>query len=151
MSSSTWCLRTGGAVMTAFFFGTVLLAQGQAAAAGGMAGSAKGAKEETCRIKGMVAKLADGTPLKNAIVRLENGDNREHTIAAKTSADGRYELRNVPPGRYKVTVTRNGYVEMEYGQLKPSDPGATLVLSSGETKDPINFRLIPSGCSRLTR
>ena len=48
MSSSTWCLRTGGVVMTAFFFGTVLLAQGQALA-GGMAGSAKGAKEETCR------------------------------------------------------------------------------------------------------
>ena len=139
-----WCLRTGSAVMTAFFFGTVLLAQGQAPAAGGMAGSAKGAKEETCRIKGMVVKLADGTPLKNATVRLENGDNREHTIAAKTSGDGRYELRNVPPGRYKVKVTRNGYVEMEYGQRKPSDPGATLALSPGETKEPIDFRLIPA-------
>jgi len=144
VSSSTWCLRTGGAVMTAFFSGTVLLAQGQALA-GGMAGSANGAKEETCRIKGMVVKLADGTPLKNATVQLENSEAREHTIAASTTADGRYELRNVPPGRYKVWARRNGYVEMEYGQLKPSDPGATLVLSPGETKDPINFRLIPAG------
>src|SRR5262249_10088247 len=72
------------------------------------------------------------------------GEDREHTIAAKTSADGRYELRNVPAGRDKLKVTRNGYVEMEYGQRKPSDPGATLALSEGENKESINFRLIPA-------
>jgi Carboxypeptidase regulatory-like domain len=63
-------------------------------------------KEATCRISGMVVKLADGAPLKGATVRVENGEDREHTIAAKTTADGRFELRNIPAGRYKDLLFR---------------------------------------------
>ena len=84
----------------------------------------KDTKEETCRVSGMVVKRADGVPLKGATVRLENGEDREPTIATKTTGDGRFELRNVPAGRYKLPVSRNGYVETEHGQKKPSDPGA---------------------------
>lgn len=101
-------------------------------------------KEETCRISGMVVKLADGAPLKGATVRLENPEDREHTIATRTTADGRFALKNVPAGRYKLMVSRNGYVETEYGQKKPSDPGAAFTLSPGQVKDDITFRLIPS-------
>jgi len=101
-------------------------------------------KDATCRISGMVVKLADGAPLKGATVRVENGEDREHTIAAKTTADGRFELRNIPAGRYKLIVSRNGYVAAEYGQKKPSDPGAAFSLSSGETKKDLLFRLIPA-------
>jgi protocatechuate 3,4-dioxygenase beta subunit len=101
-------------------------------------------KDATCRISGMVVKLADGAPLKGATVRVENGEDREHTIAAKTTADGRFELRNIPAGRYKLIVSRNGYVAAEYGQKKPSDPGAAFSLSPGETKKELLFRLIPA-------
>src|SRR6266851_5740479 len=41
-------------------------------------------KAETCRVSGMVVRLADGIPLKGATVRLENGEDHEHTIATKT-------------------------------------------------------------------
>src|SRR5258705_3864671 len=101
-------------------------------------------KEETCRISGMVVRLADGARLKGATVRLENGEDHEHTIATKTAADGRYELRNVPAGRYKLMVSRNGYVHQEFGQRKPSDPGATFTLSPGQTKTDVVFKLLPS-------
>src|SRR5438445_11110816 len=92
----------------------------------------------------MVVKLADGAPLKGATVRVENGEDREHTIATKTTADGRFELRNIPAGRYKLIVSRSGYVAAEYGQKKPSDPGAAFSLSSGEIKKDLLFRLIPA-------
>ena len=101
-------------------------------------------KEAACRISGMVVKLADGTPLKGATVRVENGEDREHTIAAKTTADGRFELRNLPEGRYKPIVSRNGYVAAQYGQKKPSDRGAAFSLSPGKTKKELLFRLIPA-------
>jgi len=130
--------------MAALLCGIGLLAQEQTPSSAAMAAAAKSTTQETCRIAGMVLKLTDGTPLKNATVQLENGDDHEHTIAAKTAADGRYELRNVPSGRYKLKVTRVGYVAMEYGQRKPSDPGATLTLSPGANKEQINFQLIPA-------
>jgi len=101
-------------------------------------------KEATCRVSGMVVRLADGIPLKGATVRLENGEDHEHTIASKTSGDGRFELRNVPAGRYKLVVSRSGYVETEYGQKKPSDPGAAFTLSPGQTKTDLIFKLIPA-------
>ncbi len=34
-------------------------------------------KEATCRVSGMVVRLADGIPLKGATVRLENGEDHE--------------------------------------------------------------------------
>jgi protocatechuate 3,4-dioxygenase beta subunit len=101
-------------------------------------------KQETCRVSGMAVRLADGIPLKGATVRLENGEDQEHTIATKTTGDGRFELRNVPAGRYKLVVSRSGYVETEYGQKKPSDPGAAFTLSPGQTKTDLIFKLIPA-------
>jgi protocatechuate 3,4-dioxygenase beta subunit len=150
MTLSKWRKLVGVVAFgVAFHFGTVVHAQdanGVSAPVGGAQAGSKATKdkEQTCRIAGMVTKLEDGTPLKNATVSLWNSDDKEHTIAAKTRSDGRYELRNVPPGRYKVKAFRNGYVAMEYGQLKASDPGAMLALSAGENKEPVNFRMIPA-------
>jgi protocatechuate 3,4-dioxygenase beta subunit len=50
----------------------------------------------------------------------------------------------VPAGRYKLVVSRSGYVETEYGQKKPSDPGAAFTLSPGQTKTDLIFKLIPA-------
>jgi hypothetical protein len=79
--------------------------------------------EGTCRVSGLVVKKADGAPLKNALVQLENNEDLDHTIVARTTADEHFELRNLPAGKYKLSISRNGYVEAEYGQRKPSDPG----------------------------
>ena len=100
--------------------------------------------EKTCRILGMVVKLADGTPIKNATVQLDHLEDRQRTIATKTTGDGRFELKSVPAGQYKLTVMRNGYVSAQYGQKKSSDPGAIFALSAGETKKDLMFRLIPA-------
>ena len=136
-----------GAVFCAGLLGVGARAQAPAQAApqaqGGAAKAGK-EKEETCRISGMVVKLADGTPLKGATVFLRNDEDREHNIATKTTADGRFALKNVPPARYKLGVSRNGYVSAEYGQQKPSDPGAMLTLSAGQVRNELMFRLIPS-------
>src|SRR5262249_23433055 len=80
----------------------------------------------------------------NATVQLSTESDREHTIATKTGADGRFALKNVPAGRYKLSVTRNGYVTAEYGQKKPSDPGTAFTLNAGEERKDLPFRLIPA-------
>jgi protocatechuate 3,4-dioxygenase beta subunit len=123
-------------------------ARGQARAAEGGKTASTGVgtvkeKETTCRVSGMVVRLSDGMPLKNATVQLENEEDHEHTIATKTGADGRFALKNVPPARYKLKIRRNGYVDWEYGQRKPSDPGAAFTLAAGEERRGLLFKLIP--------
>ena len=102
-------------------------------------------KEETCVVSGVVTRKGDGAPLKNATVQLVNGEDRDHKIAAKTGVDGRFELRNVPAGQYKIIVSRNGYVQCEYGQKKPNDPGATFTLRSGQAMSDLLFKLGRAG------
>ncbi len=102
-------------------------------------------KDDTCVISGLVVAKTDGAPLKGATVHLWSGDDREHTIAAKTGPDGRFELKNVPAGQYHMSVSRNGYFAVEYGQNKPSDPGAMFSLRPGEHKTDLMFRLGRAG------
>jgi hypothetical protein len=74
-------------------------------------------------------------------VQLVNDSDREHQIATKTTADGRFLLKNVPAGQYKLIVNRNGYVSQELGQKKPGDPGAMFTLKPGQQIDDLIFKL----------
>jgi hypothetical protein len=91
----------------------------------------------------MVVKLAGSVPLKSAIVRLNSVEDRTHAYAATTDADGRFTLKNVAPGRYRLSVSRNGFVDQEYGQKTPNDPGSILTLAPGQEMKDLLFRLIP--------
>jgi 5-hydroxyisourate hydrolase-like protein (transthyretin family) len=104
-------------------------------------------KAETCVISGMVVRREDSAPLKGAVVQLVNAEDqdRAHTIAAKSKADGRFELKNVPAGKYRLTVSRNGYFRSEYGQKKPSDPGATFSLVPGQRMSDLLFKMGRAG------
>jgi len=93
----------------------------------------------------MVIRVLDSAPLKNATVQLVSGEDREHTIATRTTADGHFELRNVPSGRYRLKVSRDGYVEQEFGQKKPTDPGAMFALRPGQKMSDLIFKLGRAG------
>jgi hypothetical protein len=99
------------------------------------------ADDQTCTVSGIVIRAQDSAPLKNATVHLANDADREHRIATKTSADGHFELKNVPPGQYKLRVSRNGYVTQELNQKKPGDPGATFTLRAAQRTTDLVFKL----------
>jgi hypothetical protein len=101
--------------------------------------------EETCVVSGLVVTKAESAPLKGAMVHLWSGEDREHTIAVKSGADGRFELKNVPAGQYHMSVSRNGYFAVEYGQNKPNDPGAMFSLRPGEHKSDLLLKLGHAG------
>jgi len=103
------------------------------------------ARKETCTLSGTVVRRLDGAPLRGATVWLGNDESHERTIATTTAADGRFELRNVPAGHYTLSVHRNGYVEAQYGQKKPNDPGSTLTLRPGQKLADLVFKLGRTG------
>jgi hypothetical protein len=101
-------------------------------------------KKDQCSIAGMVVKLAGSEPLKNARVRLLNQDDRALSRAVVTDPGGRFDLKGISPGRYRLVVHRDGFVSQTYGQKKPDDPGAVLTLRANQELRDVLFRLIPS-------
>jgi hypothetical protein len=99
------------------------------------------AKEETCVVSGVVVQAVDGAPLKGAMVRLVAEGDNDNRMGAKTGPDGRFELKNIHAGQYRLHISRNGFVATQYGQKKPGDPGATLRLLPGDKKTDLLFRL----------
>jgi hypothetical protein len=91
----------------------------------------------------MVVKLDGSAPLKSARVELGNAEDYSHAYAATTDEGGRFALKGVGPGRYRLSVSRNGFVNQEYGQKTPNDPGSILTLAPGQQVKDLLFRLIP--------
>jgi hypothetical protein len=102
-------------------------------------------KEDSCSVSGIVIKMADSAPLRKARVVLRGVVDPNRTVAAVTNADGRFALKNIEPGSYRLNVTRVGFVAEEYGQRKPDTPGAVLTLHPGQDLKDLQFRLIPAG------
>ncbi len=100
---------------------------------------------EECSVSGMVVKLAGSEPLKNATVQLQNPQDLAHTISVVTDAGGRFELKGIDAGRYRLKVSRTGFVTQEYGQKSPNDPGTEIRLSPGQNWRGLLFRMIPWG------
>ena len=97
-----------------------------------------------------------GTPLSRAQLTLtradlqnpqpnksvENADARSAPRPVFTDSEGRFVLRNVPPGPFKLLAERNGYVPQSYGQRSPDGGGTVLQLSAGASLKGITFRMI---------
>jgi hypothetical protein len=90
-------------------------------------------------IRGRITSLDTGKPLRRAQVRLTAWDMSART--ASTSADGRYEFRDVPPGRYTLRVERSGYLALNYGQRRPGEQGRPLEIADKEVVEKIDFGL----------
>jgi Carboxypeptidase regulatory-like domain len=103
--------------------------------------------QEPCVVAGQVVRLGEGTPLRKANVQLFNLDQEGTSMAARTAEDGKFRLDKVMPGRYRLMVTRNGYVPQEFGQRKSSDPPANLSLRPGQKMTDLFFRLTPAAAS----
>jgi len=98
----------------------------------------------TARVRGQVVAADTGTPLRRATVRVSSGELRINR-SVNTDADGRYELAELPAGRYNIFVTRNGYVALQFGQRRPFEAGKPLDVGHAQTVEKIDFALPRGG------
>jgi hypothetical protein len=87
----------------------------------------KAAVPRSATIRGRVTAADTGAPLRGAEVRLFEGAIRLTT----TNGDGLFELRDVPPGSYKLSVGRAGFITLQFGQRRPFDTPSTIKVIEG--------------------
>ena len=94
------------------------------------------------RITGRVLTM-EGTPLRRAQVRI--GGPEVAPKAALTDADGRYEFRDLPAGRFTLTATKSGYVTVQFGQTRPFESGKPIELSENQRVDKADITMPRGG------
>ena len=85
----------------------------------------------TSSIRGRVTTSDTGAPIRGAEVRLSI-DGRFSRLVT-TNGEGRYETRSLPAGTYKLTVSKTGFITLEYGQRRPFESSSAITIREGET------------------
>lgn len=94
----------------------------------------------TARILGRVVAADTGQPLRKAQVRIAANDAKVNRTTT-TDAQGRYEFKELPAGRYTVAATKGSFVTAIYGQRRPFEPGKPVDVSAGQAFDKIDLAL----------
>lgn len=71
---------------------------------------------------------------------MSSPDARESRVAT-TDAQGRFELKELPAGRYTMSASKGGYVSLQYGQRRPSESGTPIELGDGQALEKITIAL----------
>ena len=94
----------------------------------------------TAVLRGQIVTADNGSPIRRAQVRVTSPDAREGRVAT-TDAQGRFEIKELPAGRYTMTASKGGFVSVQFGQRRPSESGTPIELGDGQTLDKVRIAL----------
>jgi protocatechuate 3,4-dioxygenase beta subunit len=99
----------------------------------------------TARIRGRVFAADTGKPLPGAIVTLVDTRASNPTPRQgrwiRTDVDGGWEAHDLSAGAYMLSVSKAGYLKIEYGQKRPFERGKTLDVVPGQLLDRIDMTI----------
>jgi hypothetical protein len=90
-------------------------------------------KTGTGRIRGRVIASDGSGPIRRAQVRISGPDVAPK--GALTDAEGRFEFRDLPAGRFSLQASKSGFVSVQYGQTRPFEQGKPIELSDKQMLD----------------
>ncbi|HKR83479.1 MAG TPA: carboxypeptidase regulatory-like domain-containing protein [Terriglobales bacterium] len=96
----------------------------------------------TATISGRVV-TSEGAPLKSARVVLvpeQKTSGSPQVYSGMSDADGKFNIKGIPAGRYRFFASHNGYVDQQF-QSAGTEKGAVLALRSGEEVKDVLFRM----------
>jgi protocatechuate 3,4-dioxygenase beta subunit len=100
-------------------------------------------KTGTARLRGRITALETGGPVRRAQVRISGPDIGSK--GAVTDAEGRFEFRDLPAGRFNVSAAKSGFVSVQFGQLRPFESGKSIDLVDGQLMDKADIAMPRGG------
>jgi len=100
----------------------------------------EGPPKGTGIIRGQIMAAETGAPIRRAQVRVMSMDGRGGGVTS-TDDEGRYEVKDLPAGRFNISASKGSFVTVQYGQRKPNQPGTPIELSEGQGVDRVNIAL----------
>jgi hypothetical protein len=101
-------------------------------------------KTGTAVLSGRVVAADSGKPLRRALVRASSQETPQGR-SVSTDGDGRWQLKNLPAGNYRVTISKGGYVDIAYGQQRPFEAGKVLEITDGQILEKLDVALPRAG------
>jgi protocatechuate 3,4-dioxygenase beta subunit len=98
------------------------------------------ATKGTASIRGRVTAAGTTTPLRRAQVAVFSSEGLGR-FTTTTNGEGRFEVLELPAGRYTITVTKGGYVSLQYGQRRPFEPGTSVAVADGQALTGLDLAL----------
>lgn len=95
-------------------------------------------------IKGRVLTADTGRPVKRARVAVSAAE-LQGSRATLTDDAGAFEFTELPAGRYTLSVSKQGFIALSYGQRRPLQAGTPLQLADNQRMEGIEFRLPRGG------
>jgi protocatechuate 3,4-dioxygenase beta subunit len=102
----------------------------------------------TAAIAGRVTADDTGQPIRGAIVEIVIFGNLSGRFrSVSTDAEGRYELKDLPPGQYRLAASATRFLQSQYGTAMPgpvglNNPARTITLVEGEKFPSADFSLL---------
>ncbi len=151
-------------LLVAFVPSPLLVAQGQRQGGGGaqgggggragqlpprdLTGTGNGTGDQaagTAIIRGRVVTSDNGTPVRRAQVRAQSGELRANRLVS-TDAQGGFEFKDLPAGRWNLTVSKAGFMTLRYGQHRAFEAGTPIEIADGQLMERADFSL-PRGAA----
>jgi Carboxypeptidase regulatory-like domain len=96
----------------------------------------------TAVMRGRVLAV-NGMPLRRAqitvLAAFEAGVPQRH--GTTTDGDGKWEMTDLPAGRYTVSASKAGFVTIQYGQRRPFEQGTPVVVADAATVERLDITL----------
>ncbi len=108
--------------------------------------------EDRCVLQGRVTNGVTGEPLKKATVRLikqltavksDGLPPGQQGYSATSETDGGFKIENIEPGDYRLSGSRSGYLDTQYGAKNVGERGSTISLRPAQQLANINLTLTP--------
>ena len=98
----------------------------------------------TATAKGKIVAADTGRALRRVQVSLSSPDLTE-SRSMSTTAQGFFEFKELPAGRYTLTASRAGFLQVQYGQRRVGEPGRPLQIAHGQQLMDLNLALPRTG------